>query len=359
MTISLSLNIGLQRPAILRKVFGTRFRDVMRGTRTSGTATAVGEPLIGRLRREIGEASLACSTSTTTNRKTAVNALERFLNEKLDGGRHITVDTLTPDHIRGFERWHSERRLTANYCACNMRNLRALLNRIGGAERQDRVRQLFRNVRTKKTSARTKKAVSEDTILKLARLDMREGSFEELARDVFLFCLMNRGMPLIDAAYLKKSQLRDGRIVYNRHKTQCTARPEAIPEVMRIIDRYSPRDSEYLLPFLSSGDPAETERQYRNFLQRYNRTLMKLAKRIGPDCRLTSYTPRHSWASIAHKLGISDNEISQALAHTNTATTQEYLNSICDEKIDEDNKKVLGFLSRMGGNNGKRTKRAV
>lgn len=352
MIINLTIDFGCQQPIIIEKLLNLlsmgsiHLIDCETTTESCVCKASEKEPLIGRLRKEIDKASLACSSSTTINRKTAVNALEKFFNERLDGGGHITIDTLTPDYIKGFERWHTEKRLTANYCACNMRNLRALLNRIGGTEMQNHIRRLFKDVRTKKTQAQTKKAVNEETIIKLANLETRAGSFEETTKDIFLFCLMNRGMPLIDAVYLKKNQLKDGRIIYNRHKTQSMARPEAIPEVMRIIEKYSSKDSDYLLPFLTSKDPMETERQYRKFLQKYNRTLKKLAKQIEPDCKLTSYTPRHSWASIAHKLGISDNDISQALAHTNTLTTQEYLKSICDEKIDEDNRKVIEFLSQ-------------
>lgn len=324
MTIKLTFNIGVHMPTFFRK-----------------TVSTGKESLIGRLRREIETARLACSNSTTVNRKTAVNALERFFNERLDGGKDITIDTLTPDHIRGFERWHAEKRLTVNYSACNMRNLRTLLNRIVGTEGHGRVKELFKDVRTRKSQAQTKKAVDEETIKKLANMEVKIGSFEEKAKDLFLFCLMNRGMPLIDALYLKKSQLRDGRINYYRHKTQTMARPEALPEVMCIIEKYATEESSYLLPFLTSDDPLETEKQYHYFLQKYNRTLRKLAKRISTDCKLTSYTPRHTWASIAHQLGISDNDISQALAHTNTQTTQEYLKNICDEKIDGDNRLVL------------------
>ena len=311
----------------------------------SGSPSTERVPLIERLRREISEASLACSSSTTTNRNTAVNALERFFSEKLGGGSRITAGTLTEDHIRGFELWHAEKHLTANYCACNMSNLRSLLNRMGEeAGGRERIRQLFRNVRTRRTAAQSKKAESRDNIRSLVGLETAEGSPMDLSRDVFLLCMMLQGMPPIDLVFLKKKQLRDGRIVYNRHKTQCIARPKVTPEAMRIIEKYSHNGSDYLLPIITSDDPRTAERQYRNFLQRHNRCLREMAGRIGNGCRLTSYTPRHTWASTAHMLGISDNEISQALAHTNTATTQEYLSSICDEKLDRNSIIVSDFL---------------
>lgn len=326
------------------KFISTLTRDKSCGPRSAGIADRR-MPLIERLRREINEASLACSSSTTTNRNTAVNALERFFDEKLGGGSRITARTLTADHLKGFELWHVERHLTANYCSCNMSNLRALLNRMeketGGRER---VRQLFRNVRTRRMPAQAKKAESREHIRKFAELETTAGSSMELSKDVFLLSVMLQGMPPIDLAFLTRRQLKDGRIVYNRHKTQCIARPEVTAEAMRIIEKYSRGNSRYLLPIITSDDPKTAEHQYRQFRQRHNRNLRKLASRIAPDCKLTSYTPRHTWASTAHMLGISDNEISQALAHTNTTTTQEYLSSICDEALDRNGRMVSEFL---------------
>lgn len=345
MSLSFSSITGLHQLSDLKNIINFLTRGNVSNTTIAGSPSAGRLPLTERLRREINEASLACSSSTTTNRNTAVNALERFFSEKLGGGSSITADTLTEDHIKGFELWHAEKHLTANYCSCNMSNLRALLNRMeeeaGGRER---ISQLFRNVRTRRTPAQSKKAESRENIRSFAGLETEEGSSMDLSKDVFLLCMMLQGMPPIDLAFLKKKQLRDGRIVYNRHKTQCIARPKVMPEAMRIIEKYSHTDSDYMLPIITSDDPGTAERQYRNFLQRHNRNLNEMARRIGNNCKLTSYTPRHTWASTAHMLGISDNEISQALAHTNTATTQEYLSSICDEKLDMNSIIVSDFL---------------
>jgi len=299
------------------------------------------QPIVSLLHQEIKKASIACSESTTINRTTAVNALNRFFQEKLDGGRHITLYTLNADHIKAFERWHLDRGLSPNYTACNMRNLRALISRLAGSEAGC---QLFATVRTSNTPT-VRRAVQQDTILKLHRMPLPEGSFDALARDIFIFCFKTMGMPLIDAAHLQKAQLTDGHITYHRHKTHRLARPVVEPQLMQTLNRLAPDNSPYLLPILSTSPSDNTRNQYKYFLRRYNLALSRLASRIGPECHLTSYTPRHTWASIANAVGVDLNTISQALTHSNANVTLSYIQGISDERIDEANKRVLEFMN--------------
>ena len=62
------------------------------------------------------------------------------------------------------------------------------------------------------------------------------------------------------------------------------------------------------------------------------------------ESNLTSYTPRHSWASIAHKKGIYINVISQALGHSNTKTTSIYIKEIENEQLEQANKIVISAI---------------
>ena len=303
------------------------------------------KPLVTQLREEIEKAELTCSRSTTVNRHTAVNNLEKFFKENPGLGHRTTLKSLTPDHIRAFERWHFDSNLSQSYSACNMRNLRALINRIVGKEGAGWCHELFADVRTKNAEPKKAKAVDREVIQKMNCLELSEDSFEYKARDYFMLCLLTQGMPFIDLAHLKKEQISEGRIFYYRHKTRCQATPVILPEANEILRRNQAEDSSYLLPILTSEDPRQAELQYKNFLQKYNRALGKLAKMIGPNVKLSSYVPRHTWASIAHEIGISDNVISQALAHKNTSTTEAYMKRICDNKLDQASNDVWNYIS--------------
>ena len=303
------------------------------------------KPLVTQLREEIEKAELTCSRSTTVNRHTAVNNLEKFFHSRPELDRNITLQSLTPDHIKAFERWHFDSNLSQSYSACNMRNLRALINRMVGKEGAGWCHELFADVRTKNAEPKKAKAVDRDVIQKLRNLELSEDSFEYKARDYFMLCLLTQGMPFIDLAHLKKEQISEGRIFYYRHKTRCLATPLILPEAEEILRRNQADDSSYLLPILTTDNPKQIELQYKGFLQKYNRALNKLAKMIGPEVKLSSYVARHTWASIAHEIGISDNVISQALAHKDTSTTKAYMKRICDNKLDQACNEVWSYIS--------------
>lgn len=292
--------------------------------------------LVNRLREEIELTRLQCKASTNKNKVTAVNTLDRFVREKeLD---YLTVGSITADHIRAFERWALDEGFKPNYVALHMRCLRALFNRINGSGKE-----LFKHVRT--TNSQTeKRAVSETVIKHLREMTLPVGSTLDLARDVFLFCFLCMGMPLIDAAFLKKSQYSGGYICYIRQKTNRMVKIKVGYELQQLIQRLSADNSPYLLPILTSVKYNEAMRQYKRFYQRYRRSLQQIAARMGGDVRLTSYTARHTWASIAYTLGIDINTISQALAHASTRITDVYIKELCNSRLYAANEAVLNAI---------------
>ena len=299
-----------------------------------------GVPIIDLLRKIIQEARPRCSEKTSTNRITAVNALDRFFNEKMGGSNAITLDTVTKDHFRCFERWHIEKGYSRNYAACNMRNLRAIINLSLG---KDRGKELFDSVRTTNSETR-KRAVGKEVMQKINDLVLNPKSTEALVRDITIFQFRAMGMPLIDLAFARKSQLKNGHITYRRRKTNCQTSVLVTEPMNKILERLTPKDSDYLFPIITAEDPKEATRQYKCFLQKCNRTLGRISDKTGQNIRLTTYTPRHTWASIANEDGENMSHISQALAHTDIHTTQNYIKNISHEKIDEISRRVQAFL---------------
>jgi len=56
---------------------------------------------------------------------------------------------------------------------------------------------------------------------------------------------------------------------------------------------------------------------------------------------ITTYTIRHSWATIAKFMGISTEIISEGLGHNSLKTTQIYLKSFTNHVLDEANELVV------------------
>ena len=63
--------------------------------------------------------------------------------------------------------------------------------------------------------------------------------------------------------------------------------------------------------------------------------------KAGVEAHLSSYVPRHSWASMAYRHNVSLPVISQALGHGDTHITLIYIRGIDDQQVAKANKKTV------------------
>lgn len=172
---------------------------------------------------------------------------------------------------------------------------------------------------------------------------------ENFARDMFLlsFCLI--GINGVDLYHLKKDNVKDGILIYNRRKTKSRRRDKALisvriePEAAALIEKYSSDDKdEYLLNLHRRYSLYSTMRTAINlFLKR----LRQYDKTLPND--LFYYYARHTWATIAYNdCGIDMQTIHEALNHASDANMK-----ITDVYVKKDfsriwdaNRKVLDFV---------------
>ena len=267
------------------------------------------------------------SPSTNANYLTALRSFADFAE-----GKVITLDDLNEPLIKAYEHWLRGKDLCLNTISCYMRSLRSLYHQVGGEGDP------FQNVFTGMMKTE-KRAIAVDDINRLRRLKLRKGSRLELTRDIFLFSIYTLGMPFVDVAYLRKQNLRDGAIVYMRHKTQQIVHVPLEPCMTEIIQKYESDERDYLFPIIR--DRRKSYQQYRICLGVYNKKLKELGKLAGIKANLTSYVVRHTWASLAYEKNIDLCVISKALGHTNTQFTQIYIREINDERLAEANHALL------------------
>lgn len=228
--------------------------------------------------------------------------------------------------------------------SCYLRTLRAIYNKAVDegmvANRNPFVRSYTGYPKTDKRS------IGVSDIRKLIQVPLKEGSFSCLVRDIFLFCIFACGIPFVDVAFLRKSQIADGYLTYHRRKTHQKVRLRLLPCALKIIDRYQSADSEYVFPFLTKTDPEEAYNQYKEKLCYYNKVLKQVGEKAGVTRKLTSYVSRHSWASMAYDLDTSVSVISKGLGHTSSNTTFVYIKGIDDIRLDEANEKIVNRIMR-------------
>ena len=161
----------------------------------------------------------------------------------------------------------------------------------------------------------------------------------------FLLRCMLRGMPFADVAYLRHCDYHNNVIVYRRKKTGAwlTVRVEGKAlEIIRSL-RNSDENSPYLFPLIHN--PGKDEyRQYQNALRGFNYRLKKLKEHINGVTGLTSYTARHSWATIANNRDYQPELISNAMGHSSVKVTETYFMKHTVERINEMNKGIISYI---------------
>ncbi len=269
--------------------------------------------------------------------KTMRNSLQSFLK-----GRDVPFHQITFKWLKKYEAWYLSRGNSANGLSVNLRTLRALFNR---AIKQQLVSREFYpfdqySIKTEKTR---KRAIGMEEITKLKAFEPKT-SRQERAKDYFFMSFYLMGASFIDLAFLKLSDIKNGRVEYRRKKTGQLHSIKITEPLWAILEKYvkGKQREDFILNILTE---TETRRQYtqaRDEIRRYNRTLKEIAELCGIEANLTSYVARHSFASIANSKNVPLTVISQALGHDNPRTTEIYLSAFNDETMDEYHKLIIG-----------------
>ncbi len=248
--------------------------------------------------------------------------------------RHITADT-----VAAYQQYLKDKGICPNTMSCYNRSLRAIYNR-AVAEGIVRDRQPFEACFTGRMKT-DKRSIGSDHIRLLRTAELDHHPSLERARDYFLFSFYAMGMPFIDIAFLRHEQITGDILSYDRHKTRQHVRVPLIPEARQLIRKYAGRRSPYVFPILTATDSRAAYDEYCTQLNAYNRSLKKLARRAGIPDLLTSYTMRHSWASLAYKADVPIGVISQALGHARPDVTMTYIRELDDSTMRNCNQRVL------------------
>ena len=290
-------------------------------------------------RLEIDKAERKGRFSTARNYQTAIRSLRRFV-----GKAELPLHLMDGMLMEQYQRWLREKGICPNTSSCYMRSLRALYNR-AAAEAGIETGKPFGKVYTGHAET-VKRSVSTDDIRSIRRADLRSKPSLELTRDIFLFCYYAMGMPFVDVAFLRKDNIKDGFIVYYRHKTGQQIRIKLESCMYHIMKKYEQADRPYLFPIISSEEQRLAHHQYVVALGRYNRCLKRIARIANVESNLTSYVVRHSWASNAYEQNVDLPVISKALGHTDTQTTLIYIRGINDQRLEHANRKLLKNIQK-------------
>ena len=249
--------------------------------------------------------------------KSTRSSLAKFI-----GRSDVRMSEVDLAFVRRYEDFLYSNGASGNTVSYYLRNLRSLYNQAVTDGYHPRGEYPFAKAQTRPAKT-VKRALSRTDMQNLADLNLENEPELEFTRDLYLFSFYAQGMAFVDIVLLKKTDICNGVLTYSRHKSKQLIRIVVTPQMQGVIDKYN-TENEYLFPIIS-GEYASGYQKYRLALGRINRHLKKIAVVADIKVPLTTYTARHTWATLARDYGAPISVISAGLGHTSEEMTRVYL----------------------------------
>ena len=261
--------------------------------------------------------------------KSTRSSLAKFLD-----GSDIRMLEIDLRFIRRYEDFLYNNGVAENTVSYYLRNLRTLYNQavVDGYHPHGEYPFVKAQTRPAKT---VKRALSREDLQALANLKLEDAPELKFARDLYLFSFYAQGMAFVDIVLLKKSDIYNGVLTYSRHKSKQFIRIAVTPQMQELMDKYE-TEGKYVFPIIRDNSSSEYT-QYRLALGCINRHLKRIAAMIDVKIPLTTYTARHTWATLARDCGAPVSVISAGLGHTSEEMTRIYLKEFDVSQLDKVN----------------------
>ncbi len=274
--------------------------------------------------------------STAEVYKTSLKAFKEFADIE------TTFSDITFLFINKFVESRMLKNNSGNYISIILRSLRAI--HYSYCDELDIPRpNCYSKFKIKHIETRTAKQGLDKHQLKRFLEYTPESTYDEIAKDLFIFSVLTRGCNLTDILNLTKDNLFNNQINYRRSKTNTPFIVNISKDINAIIEKYQ-SSSMFLFPFLEKYKGQNTA--YKNKL--FNRTMNAQLKKIALKLNIppfSTYASRRTWAQISQANNVPIEMISAGLGHSELRTTQIYLSGFSTDKLDSITKDLLDSLN--------------
>ena len=199
------------------------------------------------------------------------------------------------------------------------------------------------------TATKHKRALSKTEIDSIRNYAPKTEA-ETLAKNVWLLSYLLNGANVADLVNLKHEQITTTDtgilVTFIREKTKRKAEQTTIKARIHasnvtlfqsIISQHSGgAKSGYVFPIMTGKESAQDRWNAKTqLIRRVNLSLRKIGETVGIEKDLTTYTARHSFATILLRNNVPIGFISQSLGHSDLKTTENYLGEFDEEKAIE------------------------
>lgn len=257
--------------------------------------------------------------------------IKKYLPKTFD---KVTFEDMNVAWLDDFDTFLSRTSPARNARNIHFRNIRAIFNY--AIDHEVTSAYPFRKFKMKNEPTR-KRSLTAEVMKKV--LTAPVSPYLEKYRDFFALSFYFVGMNVVDIC--NATVIADGRIEYDRAKTHKHYSIRVEPEAASIIEKY--RGVGQLLCYL------DTHKNYRSFYNCLCRGLNSIKDELndiddGLEIKeLTTYWARHTWATIARKIGISRDDIALSLGHGLKSVTDIYIDEDL-QKVDDANRRVIDYV---------------
>jgi len=160
-------------------------------------------------------------------------------------------------------------------------------------------------------------------------------------RDLWFFMYLCNGINCADLIKLQYKNIVDGEICFVRQKTELTSKTRKeiraiiTPEIQAILNKWGTphkRPNDYIFPYIDGTESAEKRKKLtKDLTKRINKRMNIIGAAVGIG-GISTYTARHSYATVLKRSGANIAYISESLGHNDLKTTESYLASFEKEE---------------------------
>ncbi|VBB43496.1 conserved hypothetical protein [uncultured Paludibacter sp.] len=256
-------------------------------------------------------------------------------------GSKIKFEDVTAKWLNSYQKFMQEADMKYSSMGMYLRTLRAIFN---DAIRKDLIKQTLYPFGKGKfeipTGSGRNMALSIADVKRIAEYECKTDTLT-MCRDMWLFSLYCNGANFGDICRFKFDNIENGEIYFYRKKTINTTneKKEIIAPILepmqKTIERWGNPETlknNLIFPFCNG---CTTEEQFKheihNIVRLTNKQIKIVTKALNlPD--VSTYTARHSYATILAKNRVPESYISEQLGHANRTVTQSYFDNYSKEE---------------------------
>jgi len=258
-----------------------------------------------------------------------LKGIERFAGER------VRFNAVSISWLERYETFLRDEGKTQTTIAIHLRTLRAILNEAKRIGIIKEAQYPFGRGRYEIQEGEGRKlALTLEQIGQIARYDDGTNATAKY-RDYWMFLYLCNGLNVADFVKLRFRDIVNDEICFVRQKTERTTKTRKEIRVVytdrlrEIVERWgnTPLPNNYLFPILNGKEDAMTVKQKTKYLTRsINRRMAEVGERLGIG-NISTYTARHSFATVLKRAGANIAYISESLGHQDLKTTENYLAS--------------------------------